>query len=201
MLKYRQRKVDLNAGEKSLVFVTKLHRKFDLHVQLSYTEISYFIPNLRKNAHLRKDAASLYFRLKKSSENMIFPWNRSIWKLMKIWSFLSFWQIFVRRKFLFSCSDSGTTSEKQKTWHYSLPYIGHLFHVTKKKLRHICERFCKDVDINMALSSLKLVFSVVRTPWLNIFSPMSFISLLAQDEKPVILVRLRAIWILGLRSF
>ena len=28
--------------------------------------------------------------------------------------------------------DSGTTSEKQKTLHYSLPYIGHFSHVTKK---------------------------------------------------------------------
>ena len=27
--------------------------------------------------------------------------------------------------------DSGTTSEKQKTLHYSLPYVGHFSHVTK----------------------------------------------------------------------
>ena len=33
--------------------------------------------------------------------------------------------------------DSGATSEKQKALHYSLPNIGHLSHVTKKKLRHI----------------------------------------------------------------
>ena len=33
--------------------------------------------------------------------------------------------------------DSGTTSEKQKTLHYSLPFIGHFSHVTKKKLRHL----------------------------------------------------------------
>ena len=37
--------------------------------------------------------------------------------------------------------DSGTTSEKQKALHYSLPYIGYFFDVTKKKLRHIYERF------------------------------------------------------------
>ena len=52
--------------------------------------------------------------------------------------------------------DSGTTSEKQKTLHYSLPYIGHLSHVTKKELRHIFERFCKDIDIKIAFSPLKL---------------------------------------------
>ena len=33
--------------------------------------------------------------------------------------------------------DSGTTSEKQKTLHYSLLYIGHIFHVAKKKLKHL----------------------------------------------------------------
>ena len=68
-LKYRQRKVDLNANEKSLVFVTIRHRKFHLYVQLSHAKISY----LRKNTHLRKDAAFLRFHLKESSENMIFP--------------------------------------------------------------------------------------------------------------------------------
>ena len=31
------------------------------------------------------------------------------------------------------------------------------------------------------------------TPYLNLFSPMSFVSLLVQDVKPVILVRLRVI--------
>ena len=92
--------------------------------------------------------------------------------------------------------DSVTTSEKQKTLHYSLPYIGHFSHVTKKKLRHICERFCKDIDIKIAFSPLKLssFFSCnVLTKSLNLFSPMSFISLLVQDVKPVMLVRLSSI--------
>ena len=55
--------------------------------------------------------------------------------------------------------DSGTTSEKQKTLHYSLPYIGLFSHVTKekkKKLKHICERFCKGIDISIAFSPLKV---------------------------------------------
>ena len=69
LLKYRQQKVDLYASEKSLVFVTKRHRKFHLQAQLSYKKISY----LRQNTHLRKDAAFLHFRLKESSENVIFP--------------------------------------------------------------------------------------------------------------------------------
>ena len=98
-LKYRQRKVDLNTSKKSFVFATIRHRKFHLYVQLSYTKISY----LRKNTHLRKDAAFLHFCLKESSENMIFPWNGNIQKLTKI-SFLPFSQIFVGRKFFFSCS-------------------------------------------------------------------------------------------------
>ena len=96
-LKYRQRKVDLNANEKSLIFIAIRHRKCHLYLELTYTKISY----LRKNTHLRKDAAFSHFRLKESSENMIFPWNESIRKLTKKWSFLSFSQILVRRKFFF----------------------------------------------------------------------------------------------------
>ena len=53
--------------------------------------------------------------------------------------------------------NSGTTSEKQKTLHYSLPYIGYFSHATKKKLRHICDSFCKDTDINIAFSPVKLI--------------------------------------------
>ena len=96
-LKYRQRKVDLNTSKKSLVFNTIRHRKFRLYVRLSYTKIS----DLRRNTDLRKDAAFVHFRLKECSENMIFPWNGNIRKLTKIWSFLQFSQIFVRRKILF----------------------------------------------------------------------------------------------------
>ena len=57
-VKYRQRKGDLNANKKSLVFVTIRHRKFHFYVQLLYTKIS----DLRKNTHLQKDAAFLHFR-------------------------------------------------------------------------------------------------------------------------------------------
>ena len=61
--------------------------------------------------------------------------------------------------------DSVTTSEKQKTLHYSLLYIGHFSHVTKKKLRHICERFCKDIDIKIAFLPLKLsIFFSCKDP-------------------------------------
>ena len=52
--------------------------------------------------------------------------------------------------------DSGIISKKQKTLHYSLPYIGNFSHVTKKKLKHICERSCKDIGISIAFSPLKL---------------------------------------------
>ena len=74
--------------------------KFHIYVRLLYTKISY----LRKNTHLRKDAAFLDFPLKESSKNMIFPWNRNIRKLTKICSFLPFSLIFVRRKIIFSSS-------------------------------------------------------------------------------------------------
>ena len=36
-----------------------------------------------------------------------------------------------------STVDSVTTSEKQKTLHYSLPYIRHFSHITRNKLRHL----------------------------------------------------------------
>ena len=52
--------------------------------------------------------------------------------------------------------DSVTNSEKQETLHYRLPYIGNFSHVTRKKLRHICERFCKDINIKIVFSPLKL---------------------------------------------
>ena len=74
--------------------------KFHIYVRLLYTKISY----LRKNTHLRKDAAFLDFPLKESSKNMIFPWNGNIRKLTKICSFLPFSLIFVRRKIIFSSS-------------------------------------------------------------------------------------------------
>ena len=94
---YRQRKVDLNQ-QKNACF--RYNTTFHLYVQLSYTKISYS----RKNTYLPKDAAFLHFHLKERSENMTFPWNGNIRKLTKIWSFLPFSQIFVRRKFFFSCS-------------------------------------------------------------------------------------------------
>ena len=96
-LKFHQRKVDLNTGKKSIAFLTIRHKKFHLYVQLSFTKI----PNLCKSTHLRKDAAFLHFRLKESSENKIFSWNENIWKITKVLSFLSFSEIFIRRKFFF----------------------------------------------------------------------------------------------------
>ena len=51
---------------------------------------------------------------------------------------------------------SSTPSEKRKTLHYSLPYIGCFPHVRKKKLRHICKRSCEDIEINIAVWPLKL---------------------------------------------
>ena len=95
-LKYLRQRVDLNTSKKSLGFVTIRH----LYVEVLYTEILY----LCKNTHLLKDAALLHFHLKESSENMIFLWKGNIRKLTKIWSFLPFSQILVRRKFKFSCS-------------------------------------------------------------------------------------------------
>ena len=77
------------------MFSLQHDRKFYFYVQLSYSKISY----LRKNTHLPKDTAFGKWDIK------IFPWNENIRKLTKKLSFLLFSQIFVRRKFPFSCSD------------------------------------------------------------------------------------------------
>ena len=95
---------------------------FHLYVQLSYSIISY----LRKNTYLRKDTAFLYFLLRESSENLTFAWNGNTRELTKIWSFLSFSLIFVRRKFFFSSSVAYTLCSC-KTW-----CLGLTFYNTRK---------------------------------------------------------------------
>ena len=52
--------------------------------------------------------------------------------------------------------DGGTSSEKQKILHYSLPHINQFSHVTKKKLKHIFEDFWKDIVININIQSLNI---------------------------------------------
>ena len=70
--------------------------------------------------------------------------------------------------------DSGTTSDKQKTLHYSLPHVRYFAHLAKKKLRHICECFVKTLILKLHFHHQHLVVaSVVRAPYLNLFSPMS----------------------------
>ena len=59
---------------KSRLFLLQYDRKFHLCVQFYYTKILY----LRKNTHLRKDAAFLYFSLRESSENIMFPSNGNL---------------------------------------------------------------------------------------------------------------------------
>ena len=52
--------------------------------------------------------------------------------------------------------DGGTSSEEQKVIDYGLPHINQFSHVTKKKLKHICEDFCKDIVTKIAFSPLHL---------------------------------------------
>ena len=95
-LKYCQWKVDLNAGEKSLVFVTKRHRKFHHH--------SYRIRKFHIYAKIRiygKMLLSYIFVWSKAQKIWYFR-DRNIREQIKTWSFLQFSQIFVRRKFFFS---------------------------------------------------------------------------------------------------
>ena len=85
--------------------------------------------------------------------------------------------------------NKGTTFEGKRKLYYSFSCIK-----TKRKLTHIFQRFYKYIDIGIAFSPLKRSsFLVVRTHYLNLFSPMSFISLLVRNVKSAILVRLTTI--------
>ena len=98
-LKYCQRKVNLNTSKKSLVFVTLRQNISSLRQAIIYEKFIF----TRKYALVER-CYFLNFRLKESSENMIYPWNGNTRKQTNLWSFLHFPQIFVRRKFFFSCS-------------------------------------------------------------------------------------------------
>ena len=49
---------------------------------------------------------------------------------------------------------SNTT--KKKVVYYKLPYIGHFSQTTKRKLKSLCEKFCKSTEIKIAYSPLKI---------------------------------------------
>ena len=97
---------------------------------------------------------------------------------------------------------SSTTSEKRKTLHYSLPYIGYFPHVRKKKLRHICKRFCKDIEIDIAVWPLKLssFFICKDTLRKSLQSYAVYKFTCAGCKVCYIMVRVIAIWTLGLRN-
>ena len=117
--KHRQWKVDLNANEKLLVFVAIRQRKFRLYVQLSYTKISY----LRKNTHLRKIAAFLHFRLKESSDNVIFPWKGDIQKLTKKMIFSVLFINFCKMKNIFFIHWLKSTVSILPVWSFTIPFL------------------------------------------------------------------------------
>ena len=47
-------------------------------------------------------------------------------------------------------------------FYFKLPYIGHFSVVTQKKVRHLVNRYCIDLDIKLVFSSFKIgkLFSV-----------------------------------------
>jgi len=42
------------------------------------------------------------------------------------------------------------------TFYFKLPYIGHFSVVTQKKVRHLIQRYCNDLDIKLFFSSFKI---------------------------------------------
>ena len=135
-------------------FSTSVYRKktsIGLFTQFdSYTPISYKIGLVRCLIYKAFKISSSYIIFHNELENVKILLQKNIYPKSVIDNQI---KTFLDKQFTV---DIGTTSEKQKTLHYSLPYIGHFSHVTKKKLKHICESFCKDIDISMAFSPLKL---------------------------------------------
>lgn len=57
----------------------------------------------------------------------------------------------------FSNNDTSNENFNEKhNSHYKLPYISDIFISTKKKMGELCKRFCKNMDINFALSPFKI---------------------------------------------
>ena len=122
----------------------------------SFTPISYKIGLLRCLIHRAFKISSSYIIFHNELKKINILPQKNMYPKSVIDNQIN---IFLHKKFT---ADSGTTSGKQKTLQYSLPHNGHFSHVTKKKLRHICQRFCKDINIKIAFSPLNLVvFSVV----------------------------------------
>ena len=145
-------------------FSTSVYRKktsIGLFTQFhSFTPMSYKIALIRCLIHGSLKISISYIIFHNELENITILLQKN----MYLKSYVTDNQIktFLERQFT---GDSGTTSEKQKTLHYSLPYLGHLPHATKKKLRHICERFCADIDINHYIKHARIrVFTEPYSP-------------------------------------
>ena len=134
-------------------FSTSVYRKktlIGLFTQFhSFTQMSYKIGLIRCLIHRAFKFSSLYIIFHNELEKIKILLQKNMYPKSVIDNQI---KTFLDKQFPV---DSGTTSEKQKTLNYSLPYIGHFSHVTKKKLRDICERFCKDIHIKTAFSPLK----------------------------------------------
>ena len=134
-------------------FSTSVYRKktsIGLFTQFhSFTPMSYKIGLIRCLIHRAFKFSSLYIIFHNELEKIKILLQKNMYPKSVIDNQI---KTFLNKQFPV---DSGTTSEKQKTLNYSLPYIGHISHVTEKKLRDICERFCKDIHIKTAFSPLK----------------------------------------------
>ena len=92
--------------------------------------------------------------------------------------------------------------EIKTTLYYKLSYKDSFSNNTKKKIKELCQNFCKNSNINIAFFfilkvaiyfRLKTVYQVVRNPLL-------YTSLFVQDVSPAILVKLNVIYQQGLMN-
>ena len=62
---------------------------------------------------------------------------------------------FLHKKIKFSTNNCNAVKESKTTLYYKLPYIGSFSHNTKKKIKELCKKFCKNFNVNIVFSSFK----------------------------------------------
>lgn len=98
----------------------------------------------------------LYFRLKESSENMIYLWNGNIRKLTKIWSISVLFKNIRQMKiiFFFQCISACNTYQHVISIHFLLS------RKCKSPLDMRIQLYIRDIGIRWLVENCKIVFSI-----------------------------------------
>ena len=86
-------------------------------------------------------------------------------------------------------SNENTVNNNKKVY-FKLSYIGTFSNATKIKLNQICDKYCKNTNIVVPFSPLKIgSFFSCKTLSPNFFNPMLFTNLLVQTVMLVTLAK------------